>query len=218
MNLNIKKSISAFLCISALLGCSQPQASATPTPEVTPTSELTEAPSSEATSSKVLIAYFSRADENYNVGIIEEGNTYKVAKEIQAVTGGDLFEIQTTYSYPASYDECIEVAKQEQADKARPELKQQVENFEQYDEIYLGYPIWWGDMPMVVYTFLETYDFSGKTIHPFNTHEGSGVSGTNQTIANLVPNATVTESLAIRGSVAQNEPETVKQEVANWIK
>lgn len=107
------------------------------------------------------------------------------------------------------------MTKQEQADNARPELNQQVENFEQYDEIYLGYPIWWGDMPMVVYTFLEAYDFSGKTIHPFNTHEGSGASGTNQTIANLVPNAKVTESLVIRGSVAQNEPETVKQEVAN---
>ena len=126
----------------------------------------------------ILIAYFSHTGENYNVGVIEKGNTHIVADMIAEETGGDLFEIATVNPYPDTYEECTEVAMQEQRENARPELTAQVENMEQYDTVYLGYPIWWGELPMAVYTFLESYDFSGKTIVPFCTHEGSGLAGT----------------------------------------
>ena len=132
-------------------------------------------------------------------------------------TGADMFEIQPVDPYPDIYKECTGVAKQEQNDNARPEIVGSVENMEQYDTVFLGYPIWWGDLPMAVYTFLENYDFSGKTIIPFCTHEGSGLSGTARNIENACPGATVLDGLAIRGAVAQNEQEKAKSDVVKWL-
>ena len=126
----------------------------------------------------ILVAYFSRADENYNVGTIDVGNTQIVAEYIASEVGADSFHIETVTPYPADYDDCCDVAKQELADKARPEIQGGIDNMEQYDIVFLGYPIWWGDMPMAVYTFMDSYDFSDKVVIPFNTHEGSGESGT----------------------------------------
>ena len=88
---------------------------------------------------------------------------------------------------------------------------------DQYDTVFIGYPIWWGDLPMVVYTFLESYDFSGKTVIPFCTHEGSGLSGTDRKVANVCPGATVLDGLAIRGSVAQNKQSDAKSDVVKWL-
>ena len=133
----------------------------------------------------VLITYFSRAGENYNVGVVERGNTDLLAEIVAEETGGELFRIETVKEYPSAYDEMLTVATEERTNKERPELKTSIENFDTYDVIFVGYPIWWGDMPMAMYTFLESYDWNGKTVIPFNTHEGSGQANTVATILAL---------------------------------
>lgn len=165
----------------------------------------------------ILVAYFSRTGENYGVGYIEKGNTHIVADMIAEQLGADTFEISTVTPYPESYDECTEIARQEQRENARPELATSVENMDAYDVIFLGYPNWWGDMPMAVYTFLESYDFSGKRIVPFCTHEGSGLASTEESIAQTCPDAEVLEGLAVRGSTAQNSQNDAKDSVINWL-
>lgn len=165
----------------------------------------------------ILVAYFSRADENYNVGTIDKGNTQIVAEYIADEVGADSFHIETVAPYPADYDDCCDVAKQEQAEKARPEIQGDVENMEQYDIVFLGYPIWWGDMPMAVYTFMDSYDFSDKVVIPFNTHEGSGESGTYSAIGSYLPNAQVLDGMAIQGKTAQEFNSDTQQAVRNWL-
>ena len=165
----------------------------------------------------ILVAYFSRADENYNVGTIDKGNTQIVAEFIADEVGADSFQIETVTPYPADYDDCCDVAKQEQADKARPEIQGGVENMEQYVIVFLGYPIWWGDMPMAVYTFMDSYDFSDKVVIPFNTHEGSGESGTYSAIGSYLPNAQVLDGMAIQGKTAQEFNSDTQQAVRDWL-
>ena len=165
----------------------------------------------------ILVAYFSRADENYNVGTIDKGNTQIVAEYIASEVGADSFHIETVTPYPAGYDDCCDVAKQELTDKARPEIQGSVENMEQYDIVFLGYPIWWGDMPMAVYTFMDSYDFSDKVVIPFNTHEGSGESGTYSAIGSYLPNAQVLDGMAIQGKTAQEFSSDTQQSVRDWL-
>ena len=165
----------------------------------------------------ILVAYFSRADENYNVGTIDVGNTQIVAEYIADEVGADSFHIETVTPYPADYDDCCDVAKQELADKARPEIQGGVENMEQYDIVFLGYPIWWGDMPMAVYTFMDSYDFSDKVVIPFNTHEGSGESETYSAIASYLPDAQVLDGMAIQGKTAQAFNSDTQQSVREWL-
>lgn len=167
---------------------------------------------------KILIAFFSRADENYGVGVIEKGNTHIVAEMIAEEMGGDLFHIQRVNPYPVDYDECTDVAKQEKSANARPELNAEVQNFEGYEVVYLGFPIWWGDMPMAVYTFLESYDFAGKTVIPFSTHEGSGLGGTVESIKESIPQATVVDGFTVSGTEAQNNQEKTRKQVVEWLK
>ena len=169
------------------------------------------------TASKTLVAYFSRAGENYGVGVVEKGNTEIIAEMIADEVGADTFRIQTVAAYPESYDECTAIAKQEQEQGARPELSSTVANFDDYDVIYLGYPIWYGDMPMVVYTFLESYDFTDKTIIPFCTHAGSGLAGTVSSIQAVCGGAAVLDGLAITGTTAQNDPEDASDAVRTWL-
>ena len=166
---------------------------------------------------KVLVAYFSRTGENYGVGVIEKGNTEIIAKMIAEKTGGDLFRIESVNAYPSGYDDCTEAAKEEKNLNARPELTASVSDFDDYDVIYLGYPIWWSDMPMPVYTFLESYDFSGKTVIPFCTHAGSGLSGTVSSIQKTCPGATVRDGFAIAGTTAQNDRESAEKQVSDWL-
>ena len=168
-------------------------------------------------SNRILIAYFSRAGENYGVGVIEKGNTEIVAEMIAEQTGGDLFHIETVTPYPQDYDECTAVAQREQRENARPELNATVDNMDDYDTIYLGYPIWWGNMPMAVYTFLESYDWNGKTIIPFSTHAGSGLSGTEAHIASACPGAELRSGFTISGQTAQNDRETTERAVLEWL-
>lgn len=165
----------------------------------------------------ILIAYFSRADENYGVGEIEKGNTEIVAEMIADQTEGELFHIETVTPYPEDYDECTDIAKTEQNENARPDISGSVENMEDYDIIFLGYPNWWGDMPMAVYTFLESYDFDGKTIIPFCTHAGSGLSRTVESIADTCSGATVLDGFSIEGTTAQKDREKTLTEVNEWL-
>ena len=166
---------------------------------------------------KILVAYFSRTDENYGVGIIEYGNTHIIADMIAEAVGAELFEIARVTPYPAAYRDCTDEAKKEQSDNARPELTATVDAFDDYDIIFLGYPNWWGDMPMPVYTFPESYDFSGKTVVPFCTHAGSGLSSTVRTLTNKLTGAKVLEGLAVLGTTAQNDRTSAKAAVDSWL-
>ena len=152
---------------------------------------------------KKLIAYYSRADENYFNGayrVIPVGNTEKAAKMLADLTGADLFKIEQKVPYSPQYQTCIAEAKRDLQANARPELASLPADLAAYDEIYLGYPNYWGTMPMAVYTFLEHYDFTGKVIHPFCTHEGSGLSHTVKDIEKAAKGAIVKPGLAIHGS------------------
>ena len=171
----------------------------------------------EQTAGSALVVYFSRTGENYTVGTISTGNTAIVGDLIAKSVGADVFEIIPVTPYPDSYDECLEVATQEQRSNARPAYVGEVENWADYDTVFFGYPIWWGDMPMIAYTFLENHDFTGKTVIPFNTHEGSGQSGTQSTIESLCPGATVLDGLAVRGNTAQNDQAATQQAVSEWL-
>lgn len=163
-----------------------------------------------------LVVFYSRADENYFSGsyrYITEGNTEKVAKMIAGTVGADLFRIEQKVPYAADYNTCIEQAKKDLQAKARPELVSVPDSLDDYDEIYLGYPNYWGDMPMAVYTFLERFDWNGKTIHPFCTHEGSGLSGTERKIQGVCKGAVVTKGLAVQGGAASRAGAAVEK----WV-
>lgn len=165
---------------------------------------------------KCLIAYFSRAGNNYVGGEIVNlpvGNTEVLAKMIQEITGADLFHIDPVNSYPQDYNETTEVAQKELNEDARPELSNHVENMGAYSVIFLGYPNWWGTMPLPVFTFLEEYDFSGKTIIPFCTHEGSGLGHSAKDIAKICPKATLLDGLALHGARVSDAKENLK----NWL-
>ena len=171
-----------------------------------------------ASGSKTLVVYFSRAGEQYGVGVIEKGNTAIVADMIAEQTGADTFEIKPKVdNYNVSYSELTDIARDEMNSNARPEIASAVENFDSYDTVYFGYPIWWGDLPMISYTFLESYDFSGKTIIPFCTHAGSGDAGTQSKIQSAVPDAEVKEVFAVAGTDAQNNQDSVKQQIIDWL-
>lgn len=164
-----------------------------------------------------LVVYFSRTGENYSVGVVEEGNTARLAKEIAAQTGAELFEIVPAVAYPEDYDTCLEIATEEKNTGARPEYVGDVEAWDACDTVFLGHPIWWGGIPNIVYTFMESHDFTGKTVIPFNTHEGSGQSPRQRGIEDALPNATVLQGLAVRGETAQNAPEATAKAVADWL-
>ena len=168
--------------------------------------------------SKSLVVYFSLAGEQYAVGNITEGNTSIVAKMIAQETGADLFELETVKTYPTdNHRKLVDEAKTEQSKKARPALKK-TPDISAYDTIYIGYPNWWGDMPMCIYTFIESQSWSGKTIVPFCTHEGSGLSGTESTIRSICKGATVAKGLAVQGKTAQNNRTAARKAVQDWLK
>lgn len=181
-------------------------------------------PANPVTDGNILIAYFS-VPETDGVDTVAGasrvvvdgevlGNNQYIAQLIQQEVGGDLFRIETVQEYPGSHDPLLDFAYNEKADNARPELATQIENLDSYDVIFLGYPNWNSDLPMPLYTFLEEYDFSGKTIIPFTTHGGSGFSRTLSTIAELQPNATVLEDGL---SISRNSVADAQDSVANWV-
>lgn len=178
----------------------------------------TKAEEIDMTGKKVLVVYFSRTGEQYSVGNITEGNTAIIAKMITEQTGADLFEIKLKNdTYPTAYKALTEVALSEKKANARPEIADDVENFADYDVVFIGTPNWWADMPMALYTFIESHDWSGKTVAPFVTHEGSGLSSIPSKIK-AATKAEMLDGLAVYGHVAQNDREQAKEEVANWLK
>ena len=157
---------------------------------------------------KTLIAFYSRRGQNYVDGSIRnlaKGNNEVIVEKIKAqLPDADVFQIDTVKKYSPDYMVCIDEAKDELRAKARPELTATVENMDQYDTIILGYPNWWGVPPMAVFTFLESYDFSGKKIVPFCSHEGSGLGGSIRQIKMAVPDANLTAGVAIHGAAASH--------------
>ena len=186
------------------------------------TGETTETVGAQVSESEnnngILVVYFSRTGEQYTVGVIDKGNTAIVAEMIADATGADMFEVlpQEDY-YPYTYKELTDVAKQEQNDNARPAYQGSVPDLSQYSTIFIGAPVWWGDWPMIMYTFFENEDLSGKTLIPFSTHEGSGLSGFDRKLSSACPDATVLDGLAVRGNDAQNNQDSVRQSVNDWV-
>ena len=178
-----------------------------PTGTETPAEEPSEEPAESETSttgdsSSVLIAYFSWS-----------GNTEQVAQIIQQETGGDLFEITPATPYTDDYNELLDIAQQEQSDNARPELAGQVENWEQYDTIFVGYPNWWSDAPMAVYTFLESYDWDGKTLIPFNTSASGGFGRSLPGLEESASGAAILEGI----SFTERTLGDAQSEVTAWL-
>lgn len=183
----------------------------------------TSAPSDNNESGGILIAYFG-VPETDGVDTVANasrvatangvvGNGEFIAQAIQEAVGGDLFAIETVQEYPGTHEALLDFAYQELRQNARPELSSEIENLEDYDVIFLGYPNWNADLPMPLYTFLESYDFSGKTIIPFVTHGGSGFSRTVSTISSLQPNATVVEDGL---SISRVNVANAAQEAMDW--
>lgn len=166
--------------------------------------------------SKVLIAYYSRAGENYFGGdlkVIEKGNTEVVAEKIKKYTNGDLFEIKQLKPYSDDYNVCINEAKDDKEREARPELVDYLDSIDKYDTIYLGYPNYWGTCPMAVFTFLDKHDFKGKDIKPFCTHEGSGLGNSLKDLRNYLKDSNVKDGLAIQGTYVSDSDKKIE----SWV-
>jgi flavodoxin len=166
---------------------------------------------------RILVAYFSRPGNNYVNGKIVNlpvGNTEVLAQMIQETTKGDIFRINTANPYPSDYTETTDVAGKELQEKARPKLSDHVKNMGLYDVVFLGYPNWWGTIPMPIATFLTDYDFSGKTIAPFCTNEGSGLGRSIIDIKELCPHSDVLDGLAVRGGAVNK----AQNQVSLWLR
>lgn len=175
-------------------------------------------PSTKTSQSKILVVYFSRAGEQYRVGVVKKGNTAFVAEEIARQTGADLFEVKPKKDvYPKGYDDLTDFAKKEMSKKARPEYDGKVPDLKQYDTVFIGAPVWWGDWPMIMYTFFEKNDLSGKKLAPFCTHEGSGLSGFDKKLQKACPKGSVTKGLAVTGTTAQKDRKKTAESVSKWL-
>lgn len=191
--------MTVFMLAVAACGSSNAAQSAPPAPAE---GGKTEPAATAANGGKALVVYFSRS-----------GNTEALAKMIAAETGADMFRVTTVKPYPEGYQETVDLAKAEQQAKARPAINGKVENMAAYDVIYVGMPNWWSSMPMPMFTFLEQYDFAGKTIVPFVTHGGGGVANCVSDLKKTVPNAKVLEPLVISGGSASG----AQGEVSGWL-
>ncbi len=152
---------------------------------------------------KILVTYFSHS-----------GNTREIADQIHKGVGGNIFEIQAEKPYPHDYDAVVEQARQELDSGYKPALKTNIESIESYDLVFIGYPNWWGTVPAPVRTFLSKYDFSGKTIAPFCTHEGSGLGRSAADMSKLCPKSTVLDGVAIRG----RDVKTAQSKISEWLR
>lgn len=217
----MKKIISLFMALAMVLSlaaCSTNQSPSESTPEESSsqTNESTPAPSN--TNGKNLVVYFSMPDNVDDSTVVIDGetlgNTQYMAYVIQETVGADIFRIEPETPYPTDHEKLVDLAKEEQNDNARPKIKDTIASFDTYENIFVGYPNWWGDMPMILYSFFDEYDFSGKTIIPFNTHGGSGFSSTISTIKELEPNAEVLDGK----SISRNEIQDAEQEIIDWVK
>ncbi|MBR6209401.1 MAG: flavodoxin [Oscillospiraceae bacterium] len=211
----MKKTVCLFLALGLLFlaACG----AAEPEPVVTP--EPTAAPTATPEPSRVLVVYFSRAGEQPEVGAIEKGNTAIVAECISRRLRAELYEIQTTENYyPESLEELYAAALAEQENKTRPPIVGVLPDLDEYDTVFIGGPVWHGDWPMIVYTYIEGADLSGKRVVPFCTSEGSGITALRKNLALALPLSRVEPGLAIRGHNAQERPEEVQETVDRFLR
>lgn len=216
----MKKIISLFMVLTMVLllaACSTNQSPNESTPEESSSQTNESTPTPSNTNGKNLVVYFSMPDNVDDSTVVIDGetlgNTQYMAYVIQETVGADIFRIEPETPYPTDHDELVDIAREEQSNNARPAIKDMIENFDTYENIFVGYPNWWGDMPMILYSFFDEYDFSGKTIIPFNTHGGSGFSGTISTIKELEPNAEVLDGK----SISRNDIQDAEQEIVDWV-
>ncbi len=229
--------IAAAAVLCCLTACSNQTENADTTATTTENTTVSESLSAEGTSpeenasedvqtsgSNILIAYFSvpeTASVDAEAGasriVIDgqvKGNIQFMAEAIAENVGGDLFRIETVQEYPGEHDKLVDFAAEELSEDARPELSSHIENIDNYDTVFIGYPNWWADMPMPLYTFFDEYDFSGKNIIPFTSHGGSGFSGTINSIAEIEPNANV---ITDGFSVSRNNTPNSAGDIADWL-
>lgn len=216
----MKKIISLFMVLTMVLSlaaCSTNQSPSESTPEESSSQTNESTPTPSNTNGKNLVVYFSMPDNVDDSTVVIDGetlgNTQYMAYVIQETVGADIFRIEPETPYPTDHDELVDLASEEQSNNARPAIKDTIENFDTYENIFVGYPNWWGDMPMILYTFFDTYDLSGKTVALFCTSGGSGLSGTVNEVKSLEPNATVTQGLHI-GSGSSSNPDNA---VSEWL-
>lgn len=220
----LRKRFGVFLICAALIfqasGCGNSDEPARPTENAG-----TENTEKTVDGKRILIAYFT-AGENSDVDAVSsasvvtvngeaKGRLRAVADMIQAETSGTLFSIQTSVKYPGDGGALIDYAAEEQDEDVRPELTSHIDNLENYDVIFIGYPTWWYDMPQALYSFFDEYDFSGKTIVPFNVHNGSRFSGTIETIQELEPDA---EVITDGFTVSEREVAKAAEDVTDWLR
>ena len=213
------------LHLSACGGTSVPESKeSVPAQNVTAASTEQARETNGSSPKKILVTYFTAAENSdvdavssasvVTVGGTAKGRVQALAEMIQAETGGDLFSIRTSTEYPGDIGKLIDFAAEEQNANARPELTTHIENLDDYDVVFVGYPTWWYDMPMVMYSFFEEYDFSGKTIIPFNVHNGSRFSSTISTIQELEPQA---EVITDGFTVSERNVADAAKDVADWL-
>ena len=167
-----------------------------------------------------LVIYYSRKGKNYVNGAIvdlEKGNTEIVAEYIRDAVDADLFEIETVNAYPEDYMECTEVAKQELRDNARPKLKEYLDDVDDYDNIVVAGPCWWGTYPCAMFTQLERLNFRGKKVFPVMTHEGSGEAKSKAALKTMCPGAKVGKPLAVQGAAAPQAREAVEKWARKYL-
>ena len=216
----MRKILTYIFALSCVLGLTACNNSTKPEPQK-------EIQSQSDTSQNTLVVYFSMPETTNSENMTEEednstvvidgevmGNTQYVAMEIQEKMNADIFRIEPETSYTTNHEKLVDIASQEQEENARPAIKDKISDFEQYDTIFVGYPIWWSDLPMIMYSFFDEYDFSDKTIIPFSTHGGSGLADTISTIQKLEPNANVYEQGL---SISRNDVENSSEEISQWL-
>ena len=227
----MKKFLSIILCIIIVVcfaACSnnmQKESKTSPanTQSASSSNTNSETENNNSVNGKALVVYFTAA-ENSDVDAVSSasvvtvngetlGRVQALAQMIQNETGADIFSIKTSVQYPGDGGKLIEYAQQEQNDNARPEITSHIDNLDEYDTIFIGYPIWWYDLPQIMYSFFDEYDFSGKTIIPFCVHNGSRFTGTIETIQELEPNATV---ITDGFTVSERDVSDAAEDVAEW--
>ena len=199
-----------------------------PAPSESNTADSSSEP--DTTASNILIAYFTWADNTVvsdpaavdvdattSASVLAPGHEAQMAGWIQEATGGDLFSIQVTEPYSSDYDQCLDRAADEKAENARPALSTSVSNMEDYDVVFLGYPDWWATCPMAVFTFLDSYDFTGKTVIPFCAHGTSGLAASVRDIRAALPDVTVLDAVGVQRPGMDTPLDTAEATVQEWL-
>ena len=199
-------------------------------PSASETEQPISEPQPETQETKILIAYFTWAentvvddpsavdvDATTSASVLAPGHVAQMAGWIQSETGGDLFSIVAAEPYSSDYDECLDRAADEKADSARPTLTGTVRNMADYNVIFLGYPDWWGTCPMAVFTFLDSYDFTGKTVIPFCAHGTSGLAASVRDIRAALPDVTVLDAVGVQRPGMDTPLDTARSTVTSWL-